>query len=474
MQVPECLPEKNMSVARAALRQILECAGRPLGASDEIDLPGEDPVLPTNFLIGAAGAAALGAAGLAASDLWRLRTGRSQNVSAPLRTAAVAMRSERYLRVGDGPARELWNPISGYYQAGDGRWIQLHCNFPHHRAGVLKLLGCPEERLAVEAAIAKWRCEDLEAALAEAQMCAGMMRSKDEWAATEQGKAVAALPLLQIERIGDAPPEPLPAGDRPLAGICMLDLTRIIAGPVCGKTLAGHGATVMRVAGPHLPFSEPLVIDTSLGKLSTHLDLRSASDRERLAALARQADVFSQGYRPGAIAGHGFAPEKLAALRPGIVCVELCSYSHQGPWRMRRGFDSLNQTVNGIAHEGGRDGKPGPLPAQALDHITGFLGAFGAMVALARRAQVGGSWRVRISLAQTGHWLKSLGRLDTGIDGRDTADPGFDDIRDLIMERESPFGHLSHVVPPILMSETPMRWERPPARLGTHEPIWPV
>jgi len=463
-----------MSAASAALRQILSCAGRPLDKADDIELPGTDPVLPTNFLIGAAGAAALGAIGLAASDLWRIRTGRGQGVSVPLRTAGIAMRSERYLRIGDGPPRELWNPISGYYQTEDGRWIQLHCNFPHHRAGVLKFLNCPEERGAVEVAIAKWKGEDLESALAEAQMCAGMMRSKEEWAATEQGKAVASLPLLQIERIGDSDPEPLPDGDRPAFGIRVLDLTRILAGPVCGRTLAGYGATVMRIAGPHLPFDDLLVTDTGMGKLSAHLDLRDASDRDRLTALIRQADVFSQAYRPGAIAGHGFSPEALAAIRPGIVCVELCSFSHLGPWRTRRGFDSINQTVNGIAHEGGKDGKPGPLPAQALDHITGFLAAFGAMIALERRAREGGSWRIRLSLAQTGHWLKALGRLDTGVDGREAPDPTVDDIGDLMMERESPFGRLRYVAPPIAMSETPMHWDLPPVPLGAHEPVWPA
>jgi crotonobetainyl-CoA:carnitine CoA-transferase CaiB-like acyl-CoA transferase len=462
-----------MSASNIALRQILDCADRPLDTSDEIALPGADPVLPTTFLIGAAGVAALGAVGLAASDLWKLRTGKGQGVSVPLRTAAIAMRSERYLKIGDGPLRDLWNPISGFYQAGDGRWLQLHCNFPHHRAGVLKLLDCPEERTAVEAKIAQWRGEELETALAEAQMCAGMVRSNEEWAVHEQGKAVAALPLFEITRIGDSPPEPLPDGDRPLAGIRALELTRIIAGPVCGKTLAGHGATVMRIAGPHLPFDELLVTDTGMGKLSAHLDLRETADRDKLMTLVKQADVFSQGYRPGAIAGHGFTPEALAKARPGIVCVDLCSYSHKGPWRARRGYDSLNQTVSGIAHEGGGGEKPVHLPAQALDHISGFLGAFGAMIALARRAREGGSWHVRVSLAQTGHWIKSLGRLDADIDGYATPDPGFDDIRDLTMERDSAFGHLVHVVPPITMSETPMRWDRPPVPLGTDAPAWP-
>jgi len=253
-----------------------------------------------------------------------------------------------------------------------------------------------------------------------------------------------------------------------------LDLTRVLAGPVCGRLLAGFGADVMRVAGPHLPSVETLVIDTGLGKLSTHLDLRQAADRDRLTALVQAADIFVQAYRPGAIAGHGFTPEALAVARPGIVCVDLCAFSHKGPWHASRGFDSLVQTASGIAHEGGDGNAPKHLPAQALDHVTGYLAAFGAMISLARRAREGGSWLVRLSLAQTGHWVKGLGRLDIGIDGRTLPDPTAEEVADLLTESDSPFGRLTHVVPPIGLSETPMSWTRPAVSLGTHEPVWPV
>ena len=207
-------------------------------------------------------------------------------------------------------------------------------------------------------------------------------------------------------------------------------MTRVLAGPVCGRLLAGFGADVMRIAGPHLPSVETLVIDTGLGKLSAHLDLRQAADRDRLSALAGEADVFVEAYRPGAIAGHGFTPEALAAVRPGIVCVDLCAFSHAGPWHASRGFDSLVQSASGIAHEGGDGDAPKHLPAQALDHVTGYLAAFGAMIALARRAREGGSWLVRLSLAQTGHWVTGLGRLDIGIDGRTLPDPTAEDVAD--------------------------------------------
>ena len=221
---------------------------------------------------------------------------------------------------------------------------------------------------------------------------------------------MAKLPLFSIEKIGDAPPLKLAAADRPLAGLRVLDLTRIIAGPVCGRTLAVHGADVLLVTASHLPSIRSLVIDTGRGKLSASIDLREASGRETLTALLRDADIFVQGYRPGAIAGHGFSPQDAARIRPGIIYVSLCAYGQEGPWADRRGFDSLVQNASGLNDEeayafGAREPQatPRPLPAQVLDHATGYLLAFAAMAALKRRMAEGGSWHVRLSLAQTGY-----------------------------------------------------------------------
>ena len=212
---------------------------------------------------------------------------------------------------------------------------------------------------------------------------------------------MARLPLFTIERIGDAPPQPLPAGERPLAGIKVLDLTRVIAGPVCGRTLAAHGADVLNITAAHLPAMEALVIDTGRGKLSAQLDLREAAAREA-PPVAAQADIFVQGYRPGAIAQYGFGAEEAARLRPGIVCVSLCAYGHEGPWAGRRGFDSLVQNANGLnvaeAEAAGED-KPWPLPCQALDHATGYLMASRRHDGAAPRAN-GGRQLARALLAR--------------------------------------------------------------------------
>jgi crotonobetainyl-CoA:carnitine CoA-transferase CaiB-like acyl-CoA transferase len=344
---------------------------------------------------------------------------------------------------------------------------------PHHHAGHVRFMGCEETRESMAAAVATWKAQDLEDALNAAGLPAGMVRPKEEWLAHPHARAVAELPLLEIARIGESAPEPFGPGDRPLSGVRMLDLTRVIAGPEGGRTLASHGAEVLLVTSPHLPSLPSHVIDFGLGKLSASLDLRRAADGERLRGLITRADVFSQSYRPGALARLGFAPEDVAQRRPGIVYVTLSAYGHAGPWRERRGFETLIQSVSGLAHEQGFGGgleRPQHLPAQVVDHATGYLGAFGALVALARRAREGGSYLVRVSLVQTGRWVDSLGRVA----GRHVVDQTLADVGDLLAPCESPFGRLVHVAPAARLSETPAFWPRPPVPPGTHEAAWPA
>ena len=460
------------SLSRHALGEIWHAAGHDEAALAAVDLAGAEPVLPSSFAVGTAAQATIAAAALAAAELWRLRSGRSQRVSVDMRSAAIEFRSERYLRVDGRPPAEYHDPIAGLYRCGDGRWVRLHTNLPHHRDGLLGLLGCAHEPMAVQRALDGWRGEALEAAAAEAGLVVTACRSFAEWDEHAQGRAIARLPLFTIDRIGDAPAQPLPPADRPLAGVKVLDLTRIIAGPVCGRTLAVHGADVLLITASHLPSMQPLVIDTGRGKLSAHIDLRQPSGREALASLLRDADVFVQGYRPGAIAAFGFGPQDVARIRPGIVYVSLCAYGYEGPWAGRRGFDSLVQTASGFnaaeAHACGAR-EPRPLPAQVLDHATGYLMAFAAVSALTRRAAQGGSWHVRVSLAQTGYWLRKLGRVD----GLSCADPGFDDVSDCLEDSPSGFGRLTAVQHSAVMTETPPHWVRPTVPLGTHPPAWP-
>jgi crotonobetainyl-CoA:carnitine CoA-transferase CaiB-like acyl-CoA transferase len=457
-----------------ALDHLWTAAGCDVAALDAVSLTGEDPGLPSLYRVGTLATATIAATGLAASECFRLRTGCRQRVEVEMRRALAAFRSERYLRVNDGPPPALRDPVMGFYATRDGRWIQLHTNFPHHLAGILKVLGCGNDRAAVAQAIRGWDGAVLDQTLADAGLCAALIRSPREWSALEQARAIANLPLFEIMRIGDAPPEPAGRGgaDRPLAGTRVLDLSRIIAGPVAGRALVQHGAQVLMINGPHLPNIAPLVIDNGRGKRSATLDLRDAAARDQLRGLVGDADVFLQAYRPGALAARGFAPEALAQVRPGIVYVSISAYGHTGPWAQRRGFDSLVQSASGIAWTEGRaahSDEPKHLPCQALDHATGYLAAFGAMVALARRATEGGSWHVRVSLAQAGRWLQSMGQIE---DGWRWPEVTSEELQDCMETVDSPFGRIRGTSPAERLTETPAFYGRPPVPIGTDAAAW--
>ena len=466
-------------MTNAALRTIMPIAGWPEERADAVEITGgADPVLPTPFRITETAAAALAATGLAASDLWKLRTGRGQEVAVDARQATASLRSGHYMQIDSAPVSHERNTIMGVYPAKDGRWSYLHCNFPNHRAAALSVLGVPEDREAVRAAVATWDALELEEAIIAAKGAGGMVRTMDEWAQHPQSAAIASLPLMEIVKIGDSPPERLRDGDRPLSGIRVLDLTRVLAGPTCARTLAEHGADVMKITAGHLPNIGYQEYDTGHGKLNAQLDLRQPDQLQTLLDLVRETDVFSQGYRPGTLGERGLSPEELAYLRPGIVYVSLCAFSHVGPWASRRGFDTVVQTVSGITSRQGElfPGKePGPqfYPVSAIDYLTGYLMAFGAMVALGRRAQEGGSWLVRISLAQTGRWLVGRGQVPESELQEVPKEFPAEELERWSITSETPVGRLRHLAPVVKLSETPPHWARPTAPLGYHEPVWP-
>src|SRR6478672_5114820 len=451
---------------REILADLWTSVGGEHSALDAVALTGEEPQLPSSFRVAAAAQASIAAAGLAAAQIWKLRSGESQGVAVDMRHAVVECRSERYLRVDGKPPPPAWDAIAGVYRTGDQRFVRLHTNFPHHRAAVCKVLDCKAERDDVQAALMQWDAEAFETAAYAAGGVVAMMRSHDEWSASPHARALAELPLIAIEKIGEAEPKSWPKGDRPLAGIRVLDLSRVIAGPVAGRTLAAHGADVLLISGPDLPAIPWLTIDNGRGKLTSFIELKSEQGRDSLRDLLAQADIFSQGYRPRALASLGFSPQDAADINPGIVYVSLSAYGHAGPWAERRGFDSLVQTATGFNHaEGQAAGVDGPkeLAAQMLDHATGYFMAFGAMMAKVRQSREGGSWHVRVSLAQTGRWLWNLGRV---ADGFATEDLKGESVTPLIEELASGFGPMRSVRHSALMSKTPAFWARPAMPLG--------
>jgi len=275
-------------------------------------------------------------------------------------------------------------------------------------------------------------------------------------------------------RIGDAPPEPLPPGKRPLSGIRVLDLTRVLAGPTASRTLAEHGAEVLKISRPDLPDSGMFDVDTGNGKLSAFLDVREKSERETFRRLVGSADVFVQSYRPGALAAYGFAPADLARIRPGIVYVTLSAWGHLGPFASRRGYDTIVQSANGMAYESSAQSAPRMMPVSAMDYLSGYLMALGAMTALARRAQEGGSWLVRVSLAGTGHWLARRGTLSED-DIRDVPENfSQKEIEALTLQTSTWAGTLRHLGPIVNLSETPPFWSRAPRPLGGDPPAFPA
>jgi crotonobetainyl-CoA:carnitine CoA-transferase CaiB-like acyl-CoA transferase len=463
-----------MQSPREILADLWKLAGGEPAALDTVTLTGEEPQLPSSFRVAAAAQASVAAAALAAAQIWKLRSGQSQDVAVDMRHAVVECRSERYLRVDGKPPPPTWDIIAGVYKTGDRRYLRLHTNFRHHRDAVCRVLNCKPERDQVQAALMKWEAEAFETAAYAEGGVVSMMRSYDEWSASPHARALATLPTITIEKIGEAAPKPWPAGDRPLAGVRVLDLSRVIAGPVAGRTLAVHGADVLLISSPNLPAIPWLTIDTGRGKLTSFVELRSEQGQSTLRDLLTKADIFSQGYRPSAIAGLGFSPEDAARINPGIISVSLSAYGHAGPWAERRGFDSLVQTSTGFNHaEGQAAGVEGPkeLPAQMLDHATGYLMAFGAMMAKARQSREGGSWHVGVSLAQTGRWLWNLGRV---ADGFKTEDLPGEAVKPFLEDLASGFGPLRSVSHSAMLSETPAFWARPAMPLGSHPPQWPT
>jgi crotonobetainyl-CoA:carnitine CoA-transferase CaiB-like acyl-CoA transferase len=464
---------------QAALASLWQQAGLAPEALPQLRLTGQEPLLPSSFAIATALQASLGAAALAAAQLGHWRGGPAQQVN--VNAADVVCEASACFQI-NGQSPPIWEKYSGLYPCGDALGapghVRIHANFAHHRDGALALLGLPAgtatERAELAEKLCHWRAEDLEQAAADAGLVVAALRSPEAWAAHPQAAAVAAQPLLGLTRLDNAPATALPRltqpGQPPLQGLRVLDLTRILAGPVAGRTLAAYGADVMLVNSPRLPNIAALA-DTSRGKLSVQLDLTQAVGRDTLRELVREADVLVQSYRPGALAALGFGTAALAALRPGLVVVNLSAYGGTGPWAGRRGFDSLVQTATGFnaaeAHAFGQT-EPRALPLQVLDYSAGFLLAFGALAALLRQAQAGGSWRVDVNLARTGLWLRSLGRLQR------FAAVQAPDPRLRLDTSSSGFGQLSAVRHAARLSATPAGWARPAMPPGSHAPQWPA
>jgi crotonobetainyl-CoA:carnitine CoA-transferase CaiB-like acyl-CoA transferase len=380
---------------------------------------------------------------------------------------AAAVRSERYFRGAGRSATAGFASLSRFWPTADG-WVRTHANYPWHRAALLSTLGAPEDVPAVAAAIAERGAEEVEEAVFSAGGVAGAVRSLDAWAAHPQGEAVAHEPLIGHRIVGDAAVRHRGPGDLPASGVRVLDLTRVIAGPVCTRYLAALGAAVLRLDPPgHLDMRAGEVADTLLGKRSALLDLGSRDADATLHRLLAQADVVVCGYRPGALDRFGLSEDDLAERHPGIIAVYLAAWGHSGPWTTRRGFDSIVQAPTGIAMEETRSGdEPGALPCQLLDHGTGYLAAAAVLDGLRRQADHGGTHIRKVSLARTAWWLTSTPRVPVEAAAAEVAPSSW------LAELDSATGPVTAVLPPGQFGSNALRWLSPATGYGDGPLSW--
>ncbi|QHF46603.1 acyl-CoA transferase [Pseudomonas sp. S35] len=427
----------------------------------------EAGALPSTFAVTELASASIGAAGQALAQLIQQQTGRLPSVSVDRRLASFWFSSS--IRPVGWQVPPLWDPVAGDYASADG-WIRLHTNAPHHRAAAEQVLGSVVDRAEMAANVATWNGAELEQAIVDAGGCAAQMRTWQAWQTHPQGLAVNAQALIQRQTFETTRDTPwLGSVARPLAGIKVLDLTRVLAGPVASRFLAGLGANVLRIDSP--TWSEPGVVpEMTLGKRCARLDVKHPADRQVFESLLKDADILFHGYRADALEHLGYTPSALQSLAPGLIDVSLNAYGWSGPWRNRRGFDSLVQMSSGIADAGmawKQSDKPVPLPLQALDHATGYLMAASAIRALSERLESGRGGSARLSLARTAKLLVEAGHVpeQPALRAEEPSDQG------LVVEQTA-WGQAHRLLPPLTISGTPLQWDLPAGELGSHRAQW--
>jgi hypothetical protein len=434
----------------------------------QVEFIGESS-LTSRFAVGETAAACVGTALSAAGVLHRARTGTTLPLTLDRAHISAAVRSERYFRTGERSTGMGFAPLSRFWRARDG-WIRTHGNYSWHRDALLRYLEVPNDPDAVASAIADRPAQALEDGIVAAGGIGAAVRSVDEWLAHPQGAAVSAEPLISTRHEANAPAGSHSPDDGPMAGIRVLDLTRVIAGPVCTRYLGALGAQVLRLDPPHRPdMARDEPADTLLGKRSALLDASTDEGLDTLRELLDNADVVVTGYRPGALDRFGLCEAALVDDHPGLVIVVLDAWGHSGPWAQRRGFDSVVQAATGIAVGESEDGEqPGALPCQLLDHGTGYLAAAAALDGVRRQCEVGGTHVRRLSLARTAAWLTST---PTSHDALHTVDG--DDEAPFVQVIPTPDTTVSAIRPPGDIDGLPLQWRTPLTRYGADTPTWP-
>ena len=463
--------EPTPATTLKALTDLWNDLALPTSILNQIELTGPLQPLPSSFQIGSAAQSSIAAAATASVLIYKARSGIAQSVNIDsLKSALECMARFRI----DGVTPDQWAPLSGLYKTADG-YVRVHANFDHHRDAALVSLNLPvgekTTREQVNKRVLQVNSAELDAAISQAGGASAILRSFEQWDKHPQAQALKSLPLIEITKVGEADPVPLSPIDRftpPLHGTRIVDMTRILAGPICGRTLAAYGADVMLINSPKLPNIDS-IMDTSRGKLSALIDLHSTAGTADIHNVLAAARVLVQGYRPGALAKFGLSAEVLAERYPGIITVSLSAYGRTGPWSTRRGFDSLVQTATGfnVAEALAFDEvTPRALPVQILDYATGFLMAFATQAALYKQSVEGGSWHVQLSLARTGSWVRAMGQTTSGLS---VPVPNIDSY---LQPYPSAYGALEAIDHAAEFSDTPVHWKIPSSPPGTHAPQW--
>ncbi|KAF2624670.1 CoA-transferase family III [Macroventuria anomochaeta] len=456
--------------------------GLPKDALKSIHLPVDAECYPSSFKVGHLAQASIGLSALAAALVWSVRNDKPlPNVTVPAEHACVEFKSERLYILNGKAAPSSFGTIGGLHKTQDG-YIRMHDSFPNHRENALRILGLEvgATREDVAQKMLVWNSIDLETKAIKEGAVMAALRSFKEWDALPQSKAVTDFPIL-LSKISEGTPY-LPndsasvQATKCLQGIRVIEMSRVIAAPVAGKTLAVHGADVLWITSPSLPDLPELDIDVSRGKRTVQLDIKKPDDKTKLLELIRIADVFIQSYRPGSLAAQGLSNEECLALNPNLIIASLNAYGPEGPWSQRRGFDSLVQTCSGInvadAERYGAGEAARVLPCQAIDHGSGYLLATGIMAALYKRATEGGSYELKISLASVMRYLRSLGQYEekSGFERKDFKRP--EDVSMYLETRQTEFGELSAVKHAASVEGVNVEWDIMPKPLGSDDPVW--
>ncbi|MEM7029901.1 MAG: CoA transferase [Chloroflexota bacterium] len=447
-------------------------------ASNDVVITPELPVFATPVQADEALAASLAATGKIAADLWEIRSGQTQSVEVRTRRAVASSLGHMYVHFEDKtlapppriPLTER-SAFSEFYTTADDRQIFLHAGFETHTPRWCQALACEDNRDAVTQVVAAHTATALEAKIAQAGLFSGVVRTPQEWDEAAQGQVLASVPVVEIIKIGDSDPIPLTKEERPLSGIRALDLTRVLAGPVCGRTLAQYGADVLRIGSDRIPDVPVFMADTGHGKRFAALDLKTPLGKARLHRLISGADVMVQSYRAGALDRLGFGPTELAKRKPGLIYTTINCFGHDGPWQGFGGFEQIAQSVTGIAHLARDETSARILKLPLTDYTTGYLAAFGTLLALKQRTLHGGSYLVRVSLCRTGMWVRNFGVVPETVQAA-AQDLSVTEVDDFSTVSDTGWGRMHHFAPAIHLSRTPAHWRLPTVPLGTNAPRW--